>query len=310
MSNPNPYGQPGQNFGGPSQPNQPNQAFPAQQPNQMQQPQQPQQFGPQNQFNPQGPKGQSLQWNQMGAIAAGVSALLVLIVSFFPWVGLTAKADGDKVTLGVNGWGQISTSGAISTEDIPSDFGNGGLGALFMILVLGLLIGAAVMLWLKAQPRIAVFMAIGSGALLLIWGIVTFVQFNGPFKDLKDDLAEMQKSAAEYGVALGTKASLDGGPKFWLFVAILLALAIITLGVIAIVKYGHLLQGPGNNNPNQFGQPQGQPQNQQGQPGNQFGQPQGQPQNQPGNQFGQPQGQPQNQPGQPGNQNPFNQPGQ
>ena len=304
MSNPNPYGQPGQNFGGPSQPNQPNQAFPAQQPNQMQQPQQPQQFGPQNQFNPQGPKGQSLQWNQMGAIAAGVSALLVLIVSFLPWFGVEARYEDTKNSASMNGWGRVSASYADASD---AERYSESLGTLFMILVLGLLIGAAVMLWLKAQPRIAVFMTIGSGALLLIWNIVAYVQFNGDFKEAKEEVDKLTQSVpsgySEYMPTPKVDVSFDGGPKFWLFVAILLALAIITLGVIAIVKYGHLLQGPGNNNPNQFGQPQNQP-------GNQFGQPQGQPQNQPGNQFGQPQGQPQNQPGQPGNQNPFNQPGQ
>ena len=274
MSNPNPYGQPGQDFGGPNQPNQPNQSFPAQQP------QQPQQFGSQNQYNPQGTKGQSLQWNRMGAIAAAVSALLVPIVSFFPWVGVTIEGFGEKATVRVNGWGRVSKSGPNVTEDLFDDVGNGGLSALFMILVLGLLIGAAVMLWLKAQARIAVFMTIGSGALLLIWVIVTFGKFYIPFKEVQSLYDPVFLEGEEIGKSL---IDFDGGPKFGMFVAILLALVIIAFSVFVIVKYGQQLNATGSNVSNQFGQSQGQPQTQ---PGNQ-------------NSFGQP-----GQPGQPDNQNP------
>ncbi|MDK8890915.1 MULTISPECIES: hypothetical protein [Corynebacterium] len=274
MSDPNPYGQPGQDFGGPNQPNQPNQSFPAQQP------QQPQQFGSQNQYNSQGSKGLSLQWNRMSAIAVGVSALLVLIVSFFPWVGFTIGMGNEGLIVRINGWGHVAErgiSGSESLDDTDWDFGNVGLGVLFMILVLGVLIGAAVMLWLKAQSRIAVFMTIGSGALLLIWVIVTFVQFNGSFKKVESDFGWLRQEEDEMLEVFGDYlVGLDGGPKFGIFVAILLALAIIALGVIAIVKYGQQLNATGSNVSNQFGQPQGQPQTQP----------------------------------QPGNQNPFNQPGQ
>ncbi|WP_070552118.1 hypothetical protein, partial [Corynebacterium sp. HMSC058E07] len=215
----------------------------------------------------------------------GVSALLVLIFSFFPWIGFTFRYFDEKSTLRINGWGHAAESGPEFEDDLGNfDFGNVDLGGLFMILVLGLLIGAAVMLWLKAQSRIAVFMTIGSGALLLIWAIVTFVQFNGSIKKVQSVYDFYLQEEEEIGMSW---VSLDGGPKFGMLAAILLALAIIAFGVFVIVKYGQQLNATGSNVSNQFSQPQGQPQTQ---PGNQFGQPQGQPQTQPGNQnsFGQP----------------------
>lgn len=307
MSNQNPYGQPGPNLGGQNPySQQPNQPQPQQQnqfgqPGQPGQPNQPGQPGQAGQAMKQGL--QSLAWNQLAAGVAGIAALLVLFFSFFKWVGLTTKISGDEYTAGVNGWGMLSVSDNADKKDFAEDFGNTGLGVLFMLLTLGLLIAAAVMLWLKIQPRVAVYLGIAGGAVHLIWAIWTIVDFNGPYKEAKDKLEEAQSASSNYGFASGI--TLDGGPKFAVFLAIIIALAIIALGVLAIVKFGPLLNVPGNGNnaPNQFGQP-GQPQ--------QFGQP-----NQPNQQgqFGQP-GQPQNQPnqqgqfGQPGNQNPFNQPGQ
>ncbi|WP_296212912.1 hypothetical protein [uncultured Corynebacterium sp.] len=311
MSNPNPYGQPGQNPGGQNpysqQPNQP------QPQNQFGQPGQPNQFA---QAAPQGQPGQggqamkqglqSLAWNQLAAGVAGIAALLVLLFSFFKWVGFTTTLGEDKYTAGVNGWGVLSVSDNADKQDFSGDFGNTGLGVLFMLLTLGLLIAAAVMLWLKIQPRVAVYLGIAGGAVHLIWAIWSIVDFNGPYKEAKDELEAAKSSNSGYGFS--SDITLDGGPKFAVFLAIIIALAIIALGVLAIVKFGPQLNVPGNGNnaPGQFGQP-----NQPRQP-QQFGQPNqqpqfGQPQNQP-NRFGQPG--PQNQPGQPGNQNPFNQPGQ
>lgn len=299
MSNQNPYGQPGPNPGGQnSYSQQPNQPKP-QQPNQFGQPGQPGQPSQTGQAGQAMKQGlQSLAWNQLAAGVAGIAALLVLFFSFFKWVGLTTTLGEDKYTAGVNGWGVLSVSDNADKQDFAEDFGNTGLGVFFMLLTLGLLIAAAVMLWLKIQPRVAVYLGIAGGAVHLIWAIWSIVDFNGPFKEAKDELEAAQSDSSNYGFASGI--TLDGGPKFAVFLAIIIALAIIALGVLAIVKFGPQLNVPGNNKPNQFGQP-GQPQ--------QFGQP-GQP-NQPGQpqQFGQP-GQPQNQPGQPGNQNPFNQPGQ
>lgn len=304
MSNQNPYGQPGPNPGGQNPySQQPNQPQPQQQnqfgqPGQPGQPNQPGQPGQAGQAMKQGL--QSLAWNQLAAGVAGIAALLVLFFSFFKWVGFTTTLGDDKYTAGVNGWGMLSVSDNAVKQEFAEDFGNTGLGVLFMVLTLGLLIAAAVMLWLKIQPRVAVYLGIAGGALHLIWAIWAIVDFNGPYKEAKDELEAAKSSSSGYGFA--SDITLDGGPKFAVFLAIIIALAIIALGVLAIVKFGPLLNVPGNGNnaPNQFGQP-GQPQ--------QFGQP-----NQQG-QFGQP-GQPQNQPnqqgqfGQPGNQNPFNQPGQ
>ena len=304
MSNQNPYGQPGPNPGGQNPySQQPNQPQPQQQnqfgqPGQPGQPNQPGQPGQAGQAMKQGL--QSLAWNQLAAGVAGIAALLVLFFSFFKWVGLTTKISGDEYTAGVNGWGMLSVSDNADKKDFAEDFGNTGLGVLFMLLTLGLLIAAAVMLWLKIQPRVAVYLGIAGGAVHLIWAIWTIVDFNGPYKEAKDKLEEAQSASSNYGFASGI--TLDGGPKFAVFLAIIIALAIIALGVLAIVKFGSQLNVPGNNQPNQFGQP--------GNPQGQFGQPQNQPAQQP--QFGQPQNQPnqQGQFGQPGNQNPFNQPGQ
>lgn len=301
MSNQNPYGQPGPNPGGQNPySQQPNQPQPQQQ-NQFGQPGQPGQPNQPGQAGQAMKQGlQSLAWNQLAAGVAGIAALLVLFFSFFKWVGFTTTLGDDKYTAGVNGWGMLSVSDNAVKQEFAEDFGNTGLGVLFMVLTLGLLIAAAVMLWLKIQPRVAVYLGIAGGALHLIWAIWAIVDFNGPYKEAKDELEAAKSSSSGYGFA--SDITLDGGPKFAVFLAIIIALAIIALGVLAIVKFGPLLNVPGNGNnaPNQFGQP-GQPQ--------QFGQP-----NQQG-QFGQP-GQPQNQPnqqgqfGQPGNQNPFNQPGQ
>lgn len=194
----------------------------------------------------------------------------------------------------------LSVSDNADKKDFAEDFGNTGLGVLFMLLTLGLLIAAAVMLWLKIQPRVAVYLGIAGGAVHLIWAIWSIVDFNGPYKEAKDELEAAKSSNSGYGFA--SDITLDGGPKFAVFLAIIIALAIIALGVLAIVKFGPQLNVPGNNQPNQFGQP--------GNPQGQFGQPQNQPNQQP--QFGQPQNQSnqQGQFGQPGNQNPFNQPGQ
>lgn len=301
MSNQNPYGQPGPNPGGQNPySQQPNQPQPQQQ-NQFGQPGQPNQVGQPGQPGPAGKQGlQSLAWNQLAAGVAGIAALLVLFFSFFKWVGLTTTLGEDKYTAGVNGWGMLSVSDNADKQDFAEDFGNTGLGVLFMLLTLGLLIAAAVMLWLKIQPRVAVYLGIAGGAVHLIWAIWTIVDFNGPYKEAKDELEAAQSASSNYGFASGI--TLDGGPKFAVFLAIIVALAIIVLGVLAIVKFGQQLNVPGNNQPNQFGQP--------GNPQGQFGQPQNQPNQQP--QFGQPQNQPnqQGQFGQPGSQNPFNQPGQ
>ncbi|WP_298075605.1 hypothetical protein [uncultured Corynebacterium sp.] len=301
MSNSNPYGQPGPNPGGQNPySQQPNQPQPQQQ-NQFGQPGQPNQVGQPGQPGPAGKQGlQSLAWNQLAAGVAGIAALLVLFFSFFKWVGLTTTLGEDKYTAGVNGWGMLSVSDNADKQDFAEDFGNTGLGVLFMLLTLGLLIAAAVMLWLKIQPRVAVYLGIAGGAVHLIWAIWTIVDFNGPYKEAKDELEAAQSASSNYGFASGI--TLDGGPKFAVFLAIIVALAIIVLGVLAIVKFGQQLNVPGNNQPNQFGQP--------GNPQGQFGQPQNQPNQQP--QFGQPQNQPnqQGQFGQPGSQNPFNQPGQ
>lgn len=256
---------------------------------------------PAGQPGPAGKQGlQSLAWNQLAAGVAGIASLLVLFFSFFKWVGLTTKIGEDKYTAGVNGWGMLSVSDNADKKDFAEDFGNTGLGVLFMLLTLGLLIAAAVMLWLKIQPRVAVYLGIAGGAVHLIWAIWSIVDFNGPYKEAKDELEAAKSSNSGYGFA--SDITLDGGPKFAVFLAIIIALAIIALGVLAIVKFGPQLNVPGNNQPNQFGQP--------GNPQGQFGQPQNQPNQQP--QFGQPQNQSnqQGQFGQPGNQNPFNQPGQ
>lgn len=301
MSNQNPYGQPGPNPGGQNPYSQPQNQPQPQQQNQFGQPGQPNQVGQPGQPGPAGKQGlQSLAWNQLAAGVAGIAALLVLFFSFFKWVGLTTTLGEDKYTAGVNGWGMLSVSDNADKQDFAEDFGNTGLGVLFMLLTLGLLIAAAVMLWLKIQPRVAVYLGIAGGAVHLIWAIWTIVDFNGPYKEAKDELEAAQSASSNYGFASGI--TLDGGPKFAVFLAIIVALAIIVLGVLAIVKFGQQLNVPGNNQPNQFGQP--------GNPQGQFGQPQNQPNQQP--QFGQPQNQPnqQGQFGQPGSQNPFNQPGQ
>lgn len=281
MSNQNPYGQPGPNPGGQNPySQQPNQPQPQQQ-NQFGQPGQPGQPNQPGQAGQAMKQGlQSLAWNQLAAGVAGIAALLVLFFSFFKWVGFTTTLGDDKYTAGVNGWGMLSVSDNAVKQEFAEDFGNTGLGVLFMVLTLGLLIAAAVMLWLKIQPRVAVYLGIAGGALHLIWAIWAIVDFNGPYKEAKDELEAAKSSSSGYGFA--SDITLDGGPKFAVFLAIIIALAIIALGVLAIVKFGSQLNVPGNNQPNQqpqFGQPQNQP-NQQGQ-------------------FGQP-----------GNQNPFNQPGQ
>lgn len=289
MSNSNPYGQPGPNPGGQNpysqQPNQPqpqNQFGQQNQPNRYGQPGQPNQFGQPGHSGQPGPGAkqglQSLAWNQLAAGVAGIGALLVLLFSFFEWDGIKITYFDEKYTYGVNGWGVFSTNDDGEKEDLAAEFGNTGLGVLFMLVTLGLLIAAAVLLWLKIQPRVAVYLGIAGGVVHLIWAIWTIVDFNG----LKEWVEPITSTDRDY-------ITVDSGPRFAVFLAIIIALAIIVLGVLAIVKFGQQLNVPGNNQPNQFGQP--------GNPQGQFGQPQNQP-NQQG-QFGQP-----------GNQNPFKQPGQ
>lgn len=290
MNNPNPYRQPGPNPG----PNPGNQnPYPQQQPQG--------QFGQPNQFaqqGPQGPKGQSLQWNQISAIVAGVAALLVVLFSSFSWVAMEITYNENKGKVGLNGWGRVSADVIQGTAGDPgkleSEVGKSGLGLFFTILVVGLLIAAAVMLWLKVQPRVAAFLGIGAGALHLIWAVWNIVDFNGELKEAKDALEKQKALYGNLGSSAQMDLNVDGGPQFWVFLTILLALAIIAAGVLVIVKFGNQMNGPAQ--PNQFGQP-GQP-NQFGQPGqpNQFGQP-----GQPG-QFGQS--------GQPGQPNQYGQPGQ
>ncbi|MGJ4140899.1 hypothetical protein ACS0VJ_06330 [Corynebacterium macclintockiae] len=297
MSDSNPYGQPGPNPGGQNsysqQPNQPQPQSQFGQPNQYGQPGQPGHPGP---AAKQGL--QSLAWNQLAAGVAGIGALLVLLFSFFKWVGIKITYFDEKYTYGVNGWGVFSTNDDGEKEDLAAEFGNTGLGVLFMLVTLGLLIAAAVLLWLKIQPRVAVYLGIAGGVVHLSWAIWTIVDFNGPYKEFKEWVEPSTSTDRDY-------ITVDGGPKFAVFLAIIIALAIIVLGVLAIVKFGQQLNVPGNNQPNQFGQPQNQPNQQL-----QFDQPQNQPNQQL--QFDQPQNQPnqQGQFGQPGNQNPFNQPGQ
>ncbi|WP_147292234.1 hypothetical protein [Corynebacterium jeikeium] len=208
----------------------------------------------------------SLSWNQLGACIAGIAALLILLFSFFKWVGYTwsfsLKSSGSVLgskdfKLGLNGWGALLLSDGPDTSDFPG-YSQLFVGIALMIATLAMLIGAAVMLWKRIQPRVAVGLAIGAGVLQLVLVSWLSIAFGGMVEE-SVKLARRAQNAGVFDEDSGSTPdfSSQGGLQVWGYLVVVVALALIVLGAVALVKYRHLLDGEDEESEpqNKFGLP-------------------------------------------------------
>ncbi|MGJ4051477.1 hypothetical protein ACN4DP_10465 [Corynebacterium macclintockiae] len=216
-----------------------------------------------------------LSWNQLGACIAGIAAFLILLFSFFRWVGYTwsfsVKSSGGVIgskdfKLGLNGWGALLLSDGTDKSNFPG-FSQLFVGIVLMIATLAMLIGAAVMLWKRIQPRVAVGLGIGAGVLQLVLVSWLSIAFGG----IVEESVKLARRAQNAGLDLGEDNgstpdfSSQGGLQVWGYLVVVVALALIVLGAVALVKYRHLLDGEDEESEpqNKFGLPIQQGQNDQ-----------------------------------------------
>ncbi|WP_459610937.1 hypothetical protein [Corynebacterium urogenitale] len=229
------YGQPGQQqFGQPG-------SY-GDQPGQQGQYGAPQQFEQQGQPGQQGPgigaavgnnidkalnTLQAKPIHQLVAGAFGVLALLQIITGFLKWYGteLTVSIFGATVSASakINGFGRIkaileSTSEGKETEsEWASDF------LLLQVLIIGLLIAAAVMVFKRIQPKVAVILgavAAGLGVIYLIYFAVSQQSKlnNDDYKDLASEFGDALKQGYAFGFWLAVLTTLATiGLVVWLF---------------------------------------------------------------------------------------------
>lgn len=172
--------------------------------------------------------------HQLVAGAFGALALLQFIVGFLKWYGaeLTIAIFGTSVTakFNLNGFGRLksivesSSEGKQTEADWASDF------LILQILIIGLLIAAAVMVFKKIRPKIAVILGGVAGGLGLLYLIYFAASLSGKMKD-----ADFDETTAGFGDAF--KEGYGFG--FWL--AVLLTLATIGLVVWLFMKKMHEL---------------------------------------------------------------------
>jgi hypothetical protein len=242
-------------------------------------------------------------------IVFAAAGLLAIISTFLPWYKLSESADGQSISVTVNGWNSASSGGQ------SGDAGQTITGPLVWIpMILLLLLGILALVRAFAAPQLLpgkLFyqVAVGVGGLCVLLIVIRWITYYTPSSD-QDGVHVSVSSGADFGTYLGLLCALaTAGVAVWG-----MQQAPAVAGASAAGPFGGYGQPqPGFGQPQygqqpygqqpQFGQPQqGYPQQPQyGQPPQQgypqqpqFGQPpqQGYPQ-QP--QYGQPPQQPQDQ---------------
>lgn len=253
-SNPNPYGQSGNNPGQPYGQNpgqnqgqwgtQPGQPYGSQAQNQPYGQQQPgQQWGGQ----PQAKQGTSISipsgkpaWPTW--VYAGL-ALITLLTSFIPFLGYKIKGEVDfgggddeygidlgSITLdskwSANWWGSVSAKESGEKTGYSADLDNDTLLILCGIAIIALFIAAAVLAFLKMSKFVAP-LGIAAAAVQLIAVIIGFAEY----RDVEGeaDLEQMREMA-------GDSLDISGGLQFGWFLWLLLALAALAFSILLLLK--------------------------------------------------------------------------
>lgn len=251
-SNPNPYGQSGNNSGQPYGQNpgqnqgqwgaQSGQPYGGQAQNQPYGQQPGQQWGGQ----PQAKQGTSITipsgkpaWTTW--VYAGL-ALITLLTSFIPFLSYKAKGEVDLggddeygVDFGTitfdskwsaNWWGSVNAKDSGEKVGYNAELDNDTLLILCGIAIIALFIAAAVLAFLKMSKFVAP-LGIAAAAVQLIAVIIGFVEY----RDVEGeaDIEEMREMAAD-GLEIG------GGLQFGWFLWLLLALAALAFSIMLLLK--------------------------------------------------------------------------
>ena len=162
-------------------------------------------------------------------------ALLMFTASFLGWTELRFNHDEGIMRLNVNGWGRVVVTGAPEGADVvDSKFSSAGVGVPANVAALSLLIVGAVMLWQAVKPRVASSMFIGAGLVGLGWAIWSIMKIQRALKAM-----EREEGARLREEGLVFEEVFQGNIEIGVYFAIAISLAIVALGLFALIKSNH-----------------------------------------------------------------------
>ena len=162
-------------------------------------------------------------------------ALLMFTASFLGWTELRFNHDEGIMRLNVNGWGRVVVTGAPEGADVvDSKFSSAGVGVPANVAALSLLIVGAVMLWQAVKPRVASSMFIGAGLVGLGWAIWSIMKIQRALKAM-----EREEGARLREEGLVFEEVFQGSAEIGVYFAIAISLAIVALGLFALIKSNH-----------------------------------------------------------------------
>ena len=174
-------------------------------------------------------------WMLLVSGGATALALLMFTASFLGWTELRFNHDEGIMRLNVNGWGRVVVTGAPEGADVvDSKFSSAGVGVPANVAALSLLIVGAVMLWQAVKPRVASSMFIGAGLVGLGWAIWSIMKIQRALKAM-----EMEEGARLREEGLVFEEVFQGNIEIGVYFAIAISLAIVALGLFALIKSNH-----------------------------------------------------------------------
>lgn len=174
-------------------------------------------------------------WMLLVSGGATALALLMFTASFLGWTELRFNYDEGIMRLNVNGWGRVVVTGAPEGADVvDSKFSSAGVGVPANVAALSLLIVGAVMLWQAVKPRVASSMFIGAGLVGLGWAIWSIMKIQRALKAM-----EREEGARLREEGLVFEEVFQGSAEIGVYFAIAISLAIVALGLFALIKSNH-----------------------------------------------------------------------
>lgn len=174
-------------------------------------------------------------WMLLVSGGATALALLMFTASFLGWTELRFNHDEGIMRLNVNGWGRVVVTGAPEGADVvDSKFSSAGVGVPANVAALSLLIVGAVMLWQAVKPRVASSMFIGAGLVGLGWAIWSIMKIQRALKAM-----EREEGARLREEGLVFEEVFQGNIEIGVYFAIAISLAIVALGLFALIKSNH-----------------------------------------------------------------------
>ncbi|MCG7267549.1 hypothetical protein [Corynebacterium sp. ACRQJ] len=174
-------------------------------------------------------------WMLLVSGGATALALLMFTASFLGWTELRFNHDEGIMRLNVNGWGRVVVTGAPEGADVvDSKFSSAGVGVPANVAALSLLIVGAVMLWQAVKPRVASSMFIGAGLVGLGWAIWSIMKIQRALKAM-----EREEGARLREEGLVFEEVFQGSAEIGVYFAIAISLAIVALGLFALIKSNH-----------------------------------------------------------------------